>query len=90
MITIPVKLAVENVTIPMTVATEDIEIPVSISVTYEAVSGDTYEGSYQVTPTLNDQTLETEGKVMRDDLTVYAIPISRVSNPYDGITVLIG
>lgn len=90
MITIPVKLAVENVAIPMRVATDDIEIPVSISVSYEAVSGNPYEGSYEVTPTLDDQTLETQGKVMTDDVTVYKIPITRTSNPYDGITVLIG
>lgn len=50
-----------------------------------------YEGDYEVTPRLNnDIVLGTQGHLMRDDVTVKEIPVSRVSNPQDGITVLIG
>ena len=51
---------------------------------------DYYEGPYEVTPRLQQQVLETEGLAMSDDVTVYEIPITYTSNPYDGKTVLIG
>lgn len=50
-----------------------------------------YDGEYTVIPILNDdQVLETQHKVMRDDVTVRAIPIVTTTNPYGGQTVLIG
>lgn len=49
-----------------------------------------YDGPYEVTPRLETQTLETELKAMEHDVTVHEIPVTRTSNPYDGITVLIG
>lgn len=52
--------------------------------------GEIYEGPYDVTPRLNEQTLATKHKAMADDVTVYEIPITYTSNPYDGKTVLIG
>ena len=90
MITVPMTVAVSQVTIPVSMAVSGMQIPVSVSAKYEAVEGEVYQGPYGVTPRLGDQSLETNGLVMRDDVTVYRIPISRVSNPYDGITVLIG
>ena len=49
-----------------------------------------YDGSYEVTPRLYSQSLDTDGKLMQDDVTVYEIPISRTTNPTGGLTVLIG
>ena len=49
-----------------------------------------YEGPYEVTPTLEMQALGTQGKLMQHNVTVHEIPVTRTSNPYDGITVLIG
>lgn len=49
-----------------------------------------YDGPYEVTPRLETQTLGTELKAMEHDVTVHEIPVTRTSNPYDGITVLIG
>lgn len=51
---------------------------------------DIYEGPYAVTPRLYDQYLETDGKLMEDDVTVYEIPVTRTTNPTGGLTVLIG
>lgn len=51
---------------------------------------DTYTGPYEVTPRLYQQEFETSQKLMNDDVTVYEIPITRTSNPQDGLTVLIG
>ena len=51
---------------------------------------DWYEGAYEVTPRLYTQTLDTDHKIMSDDVTIDEIPITRTSNPQDGLTVLIG
>lgn len=51
---------------------------------------DYYDGPYDVTPRLNEQTLETHDKTMIEDVTVYQIPITITTNPYDGKTVVIG
>ena len=49
-----------------------------------------YEGEYKVTPKVTAQTLETENKLMAEDLTVKAIPYFEVSNLAGGSTVTIG
>ena len=36
--------------------------------------GETYAGDYVVTPTKEVQTLETKGKIMREDVRIAAIP----------------
>ena len=52
---------------------------------------DEYQGQYEVTPILYDeQELRTRDKLMRDNVTVKAIPVVITSNPYDGKTVVIG
>lgn len=54
------------------------------------VAGDPYLGEYEVTPSFEQQTLATSNKYMSDDVTVYAIEVSTVSNPSGGNTVYIG
>lgn len=49
-----------------------------------------YTGSYEVTPNFSEQTLSTQNKRMRDDVTVHQIPVVRTSNLYGGDTVVIG
>ncbi len=50
---------------------------------------DIYEGSYQVIPKVNEQVLETKEKIMKDNLTVVAIPFFETSNEVGGNTVYI-
>ncbi len=50
---------------------------------------DLYDGAYAVTPLSTEQTLETTGKTMREDLTIRAIPFFETSNE-TGTTVYIG
>lgn len=50
-----------------------------------------YSGEYIITPLAFEQTtLETTGKLMRDDVTVLEIPYYRSSNPHGGDTIFIG
>ena len=49
-----------------------------------------YLGPYEVTPTFDEQYLETRDHTMTDDVTVHQIPVHRVSNPAGGVTVSIG
>lgn len=49
-----------------------------------------YEGSYNVTPKVSEQVLETKNKSLLDDITVFEIPYASVSNPSGGQTVTIG
>lgn len=49
-----------------------------------------YEGSYVVTPRVTEQLLPTKDTVLEDDVTIFQIPYSSVSNPAGGNTVTIG
>lgn len=73
------------VTTPVQIAAV-LTIPESIIPAY-----DFYEGDYEVTPQLHDPVvLDTYNKIMEDDVTIHEIPITRTTNPQNGITVLIG
>ena len=49
-----------------------------------------YEGEYEVTPSIEEQVLETNRRYMKDDVTVKEIPYAEVTNLANGITVTIG
>ena len=49
-----------------------------------------YTGDYTVTPTLEEQILETNNKKMNDNITVNKIPVKEESNLSGGITLIIG
>ena len=51
---------------------------------------ESYDGSYEITPRLHEQVLNTSKKIMHDDVTIKEIPIARVSNTSGGTTVIIG
>lgn len=52
--------------------------------------GAPYEGDYEVMPKLEEQTLPTAQKLMKENLKIKEIPISVVSNTGGGNTVIIG
>lgn len=55
-----------------------------------AVDARPYEGPYEVTPKAwLDQTLETEGLLMTDDVTVFKVPYYETVNLFDGKTAYI-
>lgn len=51
---------------------------------------ETYEGPYEVTPTLVGFSMGTMDKAMTDDVSVRPIPIQQASNPQGGYTYTIG
>lgn len=53
------------------------------------VGGEVYNGDYSITPKVSEQKMNTSGKVMLEDVTVFAIPFFDVSNTSGGSTVYI-
>lgn len=49
-----------------------------------------YNGSYEATPAVNEQSLLTAKKFMEDDVTIKAIPYYDTANTSGGNTVYIG
>ena len=49
-----------------------------------------YDGSYEVTPSVDSQTLFTKDKTMSDNVTVKSIPYYETSNEQNGKTIYIG
>ena len=49
-----------------------------------------YQGEYTVTPRVYEQSLDTDHKILTDDVTILEIPKSEVENIYNGLTVTIG
>lgn len=60
--------------IPMTVAVTQVEIPVSIGAEYALISVDEYDGSYEFTPSSEQQTISIAGKMAAEDITIKPIP----------------
>ena len=54
------------------------------------IQQESYDGSYEVTPTIGRQILQTKNKTMVNDLTIKSIPYSESDNSAGGITVTIG
>ena len=49
-----------------------------------------YEGDYQITPRVEEQTMKTAQKMMTDDVTIQEIPYYETSHTSGGATVYIG
>lgn len=51
---------------------------------------DWYEGVYDVTPKITEQTMPTKDKTMREDVTIFSIPYAETTNIGGGYTATIG
>lgn len=49
-----------------------------------------YDGSYEVTPKVTEQSMHTKDKLMAEDVKIKSIPFFSVSNETGGNTVYIG
>lgn len=56
----------------------------------EVFGGTPYKGTYVVNPNFAGTTLETEDKILSENVVVNPIEVARVSNPSGGKTVFIG
>lgn len=66
-------------------------IGIGFHVSVREVGGEPYDGEYDITPKVSAPVvLQTEGKVMKKDVTVLKIPQFEVSNPEGGKTLIIG
>lgn len=52
-------------------------------------AGDPYTGSYTITPKVDEQTMATRNKLMKDNVTIKAIPYYETDNNL-GTTIYIG
>lgn len=52
-------------------------------------TGQIYDGSYEVTPTVKGLTMETKDKYMLNDVDIQPIPIFKVGNNSGGKTIYI-
>lgn len=71
---------------------EEDSIDVDFGDRYELLPEDipSYEGDHEVIPSFADQMLDVSGLLMREDIKIEQIPVSRVSNNAGGMTVIIG
>ena len=65
--------------------TEEIDVTTGV-----VVGGIPYTGSYEVTPRVTEQVMQTRMKTMADDVTVHAIPCTKTTNVSGGYTAIIG
>ena len=77
---IPVNMTVDSgEAIQMTVQ-GDVTVSCVVDLRISPIVQETYDGPYSVTPTESVQTLETDGKLMADDVSVEAIPSNYVGS----------
>ena len=87
---IPLKVVSDN-TIPLQVVSDNaITLGMEKARVIYINERPVYTGEYTVTPRIETQVLHTKALRMADDVIVREIPVTRTSNIYDGITVLIG
>ena len=73
-ITVPVLVSNNNEALAISIGNSAESIPMGIGCSYSAGEYDNYEGPYEVTPGPETQVLETNGKVMINNVTVKPIP----------------
>ena len=84
MIAIPMQVAASEQAIPMSVAADHVQIPFSLGASYAMVAGETYDGTYTVTPSAETQTLYTADKLMLYNVTINPIPSDWGHITWDG------
>ena len=67
----------------------DFSVDTAEAINVNTVDLPEYEGPYEVTPKVDDQTLETKDKWMSDNVHVKEIPYYETSNIQNGLTVFI-
>lgn len=73
---IPVNLTVAQNNVPVNITVSDNSESIGLDIETQIVASvaSEYEGPYSVTPSESVQTLETDGKLMADNVTINPIP----------------
>lgn len=93
MLRFKVEFNISNQQIPIRFNSSDQNIPITFENLQQITTTpdvEFYDGSYEVTPKVISQTMETAQKFLTDDMTVKAIPFFNVANTSGGNTVYIG
>ena len=88
---IPINTNIGNLDYEMSIATDGNEI-VNVTVKDNVIHSDlpVYQGDYEVTPRVENQTLSTNHTQMTDNVVIRQIPLSVVGNIQGGLTATIG
>jgi len=84
---IPLKVSTDP-TIPLAVQTGS-RMAVKASPAIQIVDGDHYQGAYAVTPSSEEQTLQTAGLVLDQDVTIAPIPQNYGLITWNGSTLTV-
>lgn len=68
---------------------EPAPIPFGLSAPIQVVSGEEFDGPYEVTPTSESQTLHASGLFMREDITINPIPNNYGLITWNGSTLTV-
>ncbi len=90
-ITIPIINDDNSIIAVKPVTNNDLKMTVQpAKIVYKGEEIEPYEGSYEVTPSLSEQILQTAQKKMSQNVIIHEIPISKTLNERGGYTVIIG
>lgn len=87
MITIPMTVAASNAEIQIDIAQSLVPIEMTVNATQSEAGK--YTGEYIVTPSAVQQTLETAGKILRENVIVEPIPSNYGLITWNGSTLLV-
>ena len=88
MIVVPMTVAVETAVIPMTVQPITPTIPMTVGVMI-GKEPPAYEGDYNITPTEEEQVLNTDGLMMLANVVIGMIPENYGLITYDGTKITV-
>ena len=88
MIAIPMQVSASNVSLPVGVSTNG-TVQAGISVSYQMIAGQYYEGGYEFTPSNEVQIIHTANKVVSQDITVHPIPQNYGLITYNGAYITV-
>lgn len=77
--------------VPLVASFSENNLPVSCNLINDLRTGEVYSGAYTVTPSTSEIiTLETDGKQMTNNVTIYPLTLTYTPNDAGGMTVTIG
>ena len=89
MITIPMTITADTVTIPMQVGADGQNISMSMGAKYAVAVPSIYDGSYEITPSADAQTLHTADKMLSGDIIINPIPTNYGQITWNGSTLTV-